>query len=70
MAERHLLISRRRWSALERDGYIGKRAIAPNGSRRTIVATYPDIPGGVRLDKPVLGFQSWSLDELRLFRRR
>ena len=33
-------------------------------SVRTIVSLYSDIPGGVRLDKPIEGLYSWNLEEL------
>lgn len=35
------------------------------GAVRTVVALYDDIKGGVRLDKPVEGFVSWNVVDLR-----
>lgn len=52
------------WAPLERTALIGRRVIV-HGRWRTIVATYPDIRGGVILDKPVDGFRCWNLDDMR-----
>jgi alpha-D-ribose 1-methylphosphonate 5-triphosphate synthase subunit PhnI len=35
---------------------------------RRIAAVYTDIEGGVKLDKPVEGFVSWNLADLKLLR--
>lgn len=35
------------------------------GAVRTVVALYDDIKGGVILDKPVEGFVSWNVADLR-----
>lgn len=37
-------------------------------ARRKVVALYSDVPGGVRLDRPVAGFVSWNVDALRKVR--
>ncbi len=42
------------------------RKVKRGKSVRTIVGIYPDIPGGVILDKPIEGFRSWNLDSLTL----
>lgn len=40
------------------------------GSVRTVVASYgTSIPGGRRLDRPVDGFVSWNVSDLRRARR-
>jgi hypothetical protein len=36
------------------------------GRLRMVTAIYVNIPGGVRLDCPVLGFISWNVDSLSL----
>ena len=63
------IVNRGLWEmhALKCDGpnksLIGTKVRRGN-SVRTIVSVYSDIPGGVRLDKPIEGFKSWNLEEL------
>lgn len=38
-------------------------------AKRKIVALYSDIPGGVILDRPIEGFRSWNVEELKFVER-
>ena len=40
------------------------------GAIRTVRLLYPEIPGGVRLDRPTANFVSWNEDSLVLVKRR
>jgi hypothetical protein len=45
------------------------RKVRRGRSTRTIIRMYDDIPGGVRLDKPIEGFVSWNITDLKLLER-